>query len=162
MKLKLVAAISALAISALAHAQQSGAQPKPTKADAQNVVQIITSDKVKTQAYCELDKLEGQVKGAEQKNDTETLAALSNGADRQAPRILQADGRIGARSNAGGAAARLFCSRRRGVVTGLAEGEPYRPLKKLNQVCDPRAVSRTMKQGGYAQRSELPQLVRRT
>jgi hypothetical protein len=78
MKLKLVAAISALAISALAHAQQSGAQPKPTKADAQNVVQIITSDKVKTQAYCELDKLEGQVKGAEQKNDTETLAALSN------------------------------------------------------------------------------------
>jgi len=78
MKLKLVAAISALAISALAHAQQSGAQPKPTKADAQNLVQIITSDKVKMQAYCELDKLEGQVKGAEQKNDTETLAALSN------------------------------------------------------------------------------------
>ena len=78
MKLKLVAAISALAIPVLAHAQQSGPQPKPTKADAQNVVQIITSDKVKTQAYCELDKLEGQVKGAEQKNDTETLAALSN------------------------------------------------------------------------------------
>ena len=51
MKLKLVAAISALAIPALAHAQQSGPQPnvpKPTKADAQNVVQIITSDKVKT------------------------------------------------------------------------------------------------------------------
>src|SRR5262249_53681334 len=43
MKLKLVAAISALAIPALAHAQQSGPQlhvPKPTKADAQNVVQI--------------------------------------------------------------------------------------------------------------------------
>ena len=51
MKLKLVAAISALATPALAHAQQSGPQPnapKPTKADAQNVVQIITSDKVKT------------------------------------------------------------------------------------------------------------------
>src|SRR5215813_14768368 len=47
MKLKLVAAISALAIPALAHAQQSGPQPKkPPKADAQNVVQIITSDKV--------------------------------------------------------------------------------------------------------------------
>jgi len=62
MKLKLVAAISALAIPALAHAQQSGPQPtvpKPTKADAQNVVQIITSDKVKTQAYCDLTKLEG-------------------------------------------------------------------------------------------------------
>ena len=62
MKPKLVAAISALAIPALAHAQQSGPQPKapkPTKADAQKVVQIITSDKVKTQAYCDLNKLEG-------------------------------------------------------------------------------------------------------
>ena len=76
MKLKLVAAISALTISALAHAQQNGPQPKPTKADAQNVVQIITSDKVKTQAYCDLTKLEEQVKAAEQKNDTQTLEAL--------------------------------------------------------------------------------------
>ena len=45
MKLKVVAAISALAISALPHAQ-SGLPlnvPKPT-------IQIITSDKVKTQA----------------------------------------------------------------------------------------------------------------
>jgi hypothetical protein len=67
MKLKLVAAISALAIPALAHAQQSGPQPKPTKADVQNVVQIITSDKVKTQAYCDLNKLEGEVKAADQK-----------------------------------------------------------------------------------------------
>jgi hypothetical protein len=81
MKLKLVAAISVLAaIPALAHAQQGGPQPnvpKPTKADAQNVVQIITSDKVKTQAYCDLTKLEGQVKAADQKNDTQTLEALS-------------------------------------------------------------------------------------
>ena len=77
MKLKLVAAISALAIPALAHAQQSGPLPKPTTADAQNVVQIITSDKAKTQAYCDLTKLEGQVKAADQKNDTKTLETLS-------------------------------------------------------------------------------------
>ena len=77
MKLKLVAAISALAIPALDHAQQSGPLPKPTTADAQNVVQIITGDKVKTQAYCDLTKLEGQVKAAEQKNDTKTLETLS-------------------------------------------------------------------------------------
>jgi hypothetical protein len=78
-KLKLVAAISALAIPALAHAQQGGPQPTPklTKADAQNAVQIITSDKVKTQAYCDLNKLEGEVKAADQKNDTKTLEALS-------------------------------------------------------------------------------------
>jgi hypothetical protein len=84
MKLKLVAVISALAIPALAHAQQSGPQPtvpKPTKADAQNVVQIITSDKVKTQAHCDLTKLEGQVKAAEEKNDTKTLEALSKQAE---------------------------------------------------------------------------------
>jgi len=84
MKLKLVAAISALAIPALAHAQQSSPQPnvpKPTKADAQNVVQIITSDKVKTQAYCDFTKLEEQVKAAEEKNDAKTLEALSKQAD---------------------------------------------------------------------------------
>jgi hypothetical protein len=83
-KLKLVAAVSALAMPALAYAQQSGPQPnllKPTKADAQNVVQMITSDKVKTQAYCDLTKLEVQVKAAAEKNDTKTLEALSKQAD---------------------------------------------------------------------------------
>ena len=46
MKLKLVAAVAALAIPALAHAEQSGpqpAEPKSTKADAQKVVQIISN-----------------------------------------------------------------------------------------------------------------------
>jgi hypothetical protein len=80
MKLKLVAAISAFAaIPALAHAQQGGPPkvPKPTKADAQNVVQIITSDKVKTQAYCDLNKLYDQLKAVQQ-NDTKTVETLTN------------------------------------------------------------------------------------
>lgn len=85
MKLKLVAAISVLAtIPALAHAQQGGRQPKvpkPTKADAQNVVQIITSDKVKTQAYCDLTKLEGQVKALPQNTDTKTTDTLTKQAE---------------------------------------------------------------------------------
>ena len=85
MKLKLVAAISVLAaIPALAHAQQRGPQPnapKPTKADAQNVVQIITSDKVKTQAYCDLTKLEGQVKALQQNTNTKTVETLTKQAD---------------------------------------------------------------------------------
>jgi hypothetical protein len=84
MKLKLVAAISALVIPALADAEQSRPQPpvpKPTKADAQKVVQIITSDKVKTQAYCDFNKLEGEVKAADQKNDTKTLEALNKQAE---------------------------------------------------------------------------------
>jgi mevalonate kinase len=54
---------------------------KPTKADAQNVVQIVTNDKVKTQAYCDLNKLEGEVKAAAQTNDTKTLEALSKQAE---------------------------------------------------------------------------------
>ena len=82
MKLKLVAAISALAIPALAHAQQSGPQPtKPTKADAQNVVQIITSNKVKTQAYCDLGKLFDQIQVAKEKNDSNTIQALRKQVD---------------------------------------------------------------------------------
>ena len=83
MKLKLVAAISAFAIPVLAHAQQ-GPQPnvpKPTKADAQNVVQIVMSDKVKTQAYCDLTKLYDQVEEAAQKNDNKTLETLNKQAD---------------------------------------------------------------------------------
>ena len=79
MKLKLVAAISALAATpALAHAQQGGPPkvPKPTKADAQNVVQIITSDKVKTQAYCDLAKVFDQIQVAKEKDDSNTAQAL--------------------------------------------------------------------------------------
>ena len=84
MKLKLVAAISAFAaIPALAHAQQSSPPkvPKSTKADAQNVVQIITSDKVKTQAYCDLAKLLDQIQVAKEKNDSNTIQALRKQVD---------------------------------------------------------------------------------
>jgi hypothetical protein len=81
MKLKLIAAVSALAgIPALAHAQQGGPQPnvpKPTKVDVQNVVQIVTTDKAKTQAYCDLTKLYDQVQAAEEKNDTKTVETLT-------------------------------------------------------------------------------------
>ena len=78
MKLKLVAGISALLISALAYAQQSGPGPtKPTKADVQNVVQIVTSDKVKTQAYCDLTKLEDRLKAVQQNTDTKTVETFT-------------------------------------------------------------------------------------
>jgi ABC-type transporter Mla subunit MlaD len=84
MNLKLVAAISALAIPALAHAQQGAPQPtapKPTTADAQRVVQIITSDEVKTQAYCDLTKLEGQVKTIQPTTDPKTVEMLTKQAE---------------------------------------------------------------------------------
>jgi hypothetical protein len=85
MKLRLVAAIFVLAaIPALAHAQQGGPHPnvpKPTKADAQNVVQIITSDKVKTQAYCDLTKLEDRVKALQQNTDAKTVETFTKQAE---------------------------------------------------------------------------------
>jgi hypothetical protein len=68
----------------LAHAQQGGPPsnaPKPTKADAQKVVQIITNDKAKTQAYCDMSKLFDQMQTADQKNDSKTVEALGKQAD---------------------------------------------------------------------------------
>jgi hypothetical protein len=85
MKLKLGAAISVIAaIPALAHAQQSSPQPnvpKLTKADVLIVVQIVTNDKAKTQAYCDLTKLYDQIQAAEQKEDIDTIQVLTKQAD---------------------------------------------------------------------------------
>ena len=53
---------------------------QPTKADARNVVQIIASNEVKTQAYCDLIKLEGQVKAVQQ-NDTKAVETLTKQAE---------------------------------------------------------------------------------
>jgi hypothetical protein len=83
MNLKLIVAISALvAIPALALAQApQGGAPKPSKADVQKVVQIISTDKAKSQAYCDLSKLNDQMMAADQKKDTKTLEALGKQAD---------------------------------------------------------------------------------
>jgi hypothetical protein len=84
-KLKLAAAIFALfAMPALASAQQNSSQPKapkPTKADAQKVAQIISSDKAKLQAYCDSKKLYDQMAAAYKKNDSKTADALTKQAD---------------------------------------------------------------------------------
>ncbi len=58
MKLKLIAAVSALALPALAHAEPSRPQPavpKPIRADAQQVVRIITSAKVAQNSDADAD-----------------------------------------------------------------------------------------------------------
>ena len=85
MKLRLVTAISVLvATAALAHAQQGGSPTgvaKPTKADVQNVVQTITSDKAKAQIYCDLNKTYDQLQQADQKHDSKTVEAIGKQAD---------------------------------------------------------------------------------
>jgi histidyl-tRNA synthetase len=90
MKLRLVPVITALVIvPLLAHAQQGGPPsnaPKPTKADAQKVVQIITNDKAKTQAYCDMSKLYEQMQTADQK-DTKKAETLGKQADALAGKL---------------------------------------------------------------------------
>ena len=83
MKLKFIAAIAAIAIVPLAAQAQPkpAAGPKPTKAEAQRVVQGITADKAKSQKYCELASLSDQLDQAEQKKDNKKLEELSKKAD---------------------------------------------------------------------------------
>ena len=85
MNLKLVVAIAALvAIPALAQAQQGNpptGAPKPSKADVQKVVQLISDDKTKSQAYCDLSKLNDQMMAADRKKDAKALDELGKKAD---------------------------------------------------------------------------------
>jgi hypothetical protein len=89
--LKLVAAAFVLVtIPALAYGQQGGQPPnvpKPTKADVQKVVQIISSDKTKLQSYCDLKKLYDRMGAAYQKNDSKTADALGKQADALADKL---------------------------------------------------------------------------
>jgi hypothetical protein len=89
--LKFVAAIFVfIAIPVLAYGQQGGPPPnvpKPTKADVQKVVQIISSDQTKLRSYCDLKKLYDQMGAAYQKNDSKTADALGKQADALADKL---------------------------------------------------------------------------
>lgn len=54
----------------------SAAAPKPTIADVQKLVQTIGGDKTKLRAYCDIGKLQEQIKSAHEKNDTKALDSL--------------------------------------------------------------------------------------
>ena len=92
MKRNLVVAIAALfTMPAFAQAQQGGAPsnaPKPTLAQVQKVIQIISGNKTKLQQYCEIaTKLDPQIAEAVQKNDANKLEALVKQADDLAQKI---------------------------------------------------------------------------
>ena len=90
MNLKLVIAVGLFTIIPAAAAQTDGADtkvPKPTIADAQKLVQMISSDKAKLKAYCDIGKLQEQMESAEQKNDTKALDALGAKAESLAQQI---------------------------------------------------------------------------
>ena len=82
MNLKLVVAVSLFAaLPMVAYAQQKNAPPppsapKPTLAAVQKVVQMISGDKAKLQAYCDIGKLQEQMEAAYKKKDNKTGEAL--------------------------------------------------------------------------------------
>jgi peptidoglycan hydrolase CwlO-like protein len=52
-----------------------------TKADAQEVLKIISGDKAKTQIYCDMTRLDEQIKQAKEKKDSKTVNELSQKLD---------------------------------------------------------------------------------
>ena len=77
MNLKLIVAILVIAaVPVYAQAQKSSVA-KVTKADAQRVLEIISSDKAKIQTYCDMNKLGEQIEQANEKNNNNMVNKLS-------------------------------------------------------------------------------------
>jgi hypothetical protein len=84
LSMRLKRAIAILAIVAaplMAQAQQQKAVPKPTKADAERVVKIVSADKAKAALYCQIGDLGDQISQAVQKKDEKKADALADQAD---------------------------------------------------------------------------------
>jgi flagellar motility protein MotE (MotC chaperone) len=81
----IVAVLAVAAVPLCAHAQNQKSTPpnqksspaKVTKASAQKVIKGISSDKGKTQVFCDLGKLAGQIDEAEQKKDMKKIDELN-------------------------------------------------------------------------------------
>ncbi|MEI9805374.1 MAG: hypothetical protein WDN48_14305 [Pseudolabrys sp.] len=87
-----VAAIVALPFCAQAQQPQGAppapkAAPTPTKADAQKVIKIVSSDKAKTKIYCDISALGDQIDEAVQKKDEKKIDELSQKADEMGAKI---------------------------------------------------------------------------
>ena len=68
-------------VPVLAQAQQPPAGPRPTKADVQNVVQIISADKAKVATYCNLARIEEGMARATEARDTSRFQELGKQAE---------------------------------------------------------------------------------
>jgi hypothetical protein len=81
MNLKLIVAILVIAAVPVFAQAQPPSTAKVTKADAQNVIKIISGDKAKAQTYCDMTKLGEQIEEADQKKDTKKADELSQKID---------------------------------------------------------------------------------
>lgn len=76
-----IALLGALPFAAVAQQPAPPAGPKPTKADVQKVVQLISADKGKMTTYCKLASLDEQMAKADQARDTKKLEELGKQAE---------------------------------------------------------------------------------
>ena len=93
MNLKLIVAILVITtMPAYAQPKKPSATPKKPSAtnvttDAQKVVKIISGDKARTQTYCDIGNLGGQIEEAEQKNDMNKIDELNKKMDELATKL---------------------------------------------------------------------------
>jgi hypothetical protein len=98
MNFKLLFAVLAIAVPVCAQAQSPNppkaskpAKPAPvapgTTAAAQKVVKTISGDKGKTQTYCDIGKLGGQIEDAEQNKDMNKIDELNKKMDEMAKKL---------------------------------------------------------------------------
>ena len=81
MRVKLLVLIFALCFGVnLAQGQRAAHAPKLTTAEIENVVQLVSTDKTKTQFYCELTKINEQI-SQEKTKDYAAIRSLQNRAD---------------------------------------------------------------------------------
>ncbi len=85
MKDWIVAVLMMTAVPVFAQAETPNAAK--LKANAQKVVDIISSDKSKTQIYCDIGKLSVEIDEADQKEDVKKLNELSQRADEMSKQL---------------------------------------------------------------------------
>ena len=76
MNLRLIVTILVIAAAPVCAQAQKPTPAKVTKADAQKVLKIISSDKAKTQIYCQMAKLGDQMEQANETGDSKKFDAL--------------------------------------------------------------------------------------
>ena len=87
MKLKSIVTLLAIAALPVCAQAQPKAGAKPTKADAQKVVQIVSADKAKAKSYCDIVALGEQMDAAAQKKDEKKLDELSQKVDELSAKV---------------------------------------------------------------------------
>ena len=76
MSVRLIVTILVIAAAPVCAQAQKPTPAKVTKADAQKVLKIISSDKVKTRIYCQMAKLGDQMEQANETGDSKKFDAL--------------------------------------------------------------------------------------